>query len=32
MYRSMAELATHCRRVSLQWVTVTVALLMPGMG
>src|SRR6266700_999776 len=31
MYRSMAELATHCRRVRLQWVTVTVALLRNGL-
>ena len=31
MYRSMAELATHCRRVRPQWVTVTVALLRNGL-
>ena len=31
MYRSMAELAIHCRRVRLQWVTVTVALLRNGL-
>jgi hypothetical protein len=32
MYRSMDELATHCRHARLQWVAAAVTLPMPGTG